>query len=42
LKPVDIWSIGIMMFQLLNKGEHPLYEPNDDTKSYMKKLKNPE
>lgn len=27
---------------LLNNGNHPFYEETDDTKSYMKKLKNPE
>ena len=39
-KKVDIWSVGIIFFILLNQGKHPFYEPNDNKKTYMKKLKN--
>ena len=37
---VDIWSIGILMFMLLNKGEHPYYKENDTKQEFLKKLKN--
>ena len=40
LKPVDIWSVGIIMYLLLNDGKHPLYEPTDTVETYSKKLQN--
>ena len=36
---VDIWSIGILMFMLLNSGKHPFYIKGDDRKDYDKKIK---
>mmetsp|Transcript_33177 Transcript_33177/g.30116 ORF Transcript_33177/g.30116 Transcript_33177/m.30116 type:complete len:83 (-) Transcript_33177:1773-2021(-) len=36
-KPVDIWSIGIIMFIMLT-GKHPIYEKGDSKQSYIKKL----
>ena len=39
-KKVDIWSVGIIFFILLNQGKHPFYEHNDNKKAYIKKLKN--
>ena len=38
-KPVDIWSIAIILHMLLT-GKHPLYEPADTTEVYFKKLEN--
>jgi serine/threonine protein kinase len=38
-KPVDIWSIAMIMHMLLT-GKHPLYEPADTTEVYFKKLEN--
>ena len=36
---VDIWSIGILMFMLLNSGKHPFYIKGDDRKDFDKKIK---
>ena len=35
---VDIWSIGILMFMLLNSGKHPFYIKGDDKKDFVKKI----
>lgn len=40
-KEVDIWSCGIVLFRLLNKGVHPLYSSNEGKESYFKKVKSP-
>jgi serine/threonine protein kinase len=38
-KSVDIWSVGIIMFEILTGGKHPIYIPNEDSmESYKKKL----
>jgi serine/threonine protein kinase len=38
-KSVDIWSIGIIMYEILTGGKHPLYESSADSlESYKKKL----
>ena len=36
---VDIWSIGILMFMLLNGGKHPFYQKNDRKEDFIKKIK---
>ena len=36
---VDIWSIGILMFMLLNGGKHPFYQKNDKKEEFIKKIK---
>ena len=36
---IDIWSIGILMYMLLNKGEHPFYKEKDTKEIFLKKLK---
>ena len=36
---VDNWSIGILMYMLLNNGEHPFYHENDNRKTFLKNLK---
>lgn len=28
-KPVDIWSCGIIMYQLFSMGKHPIYSGNE-------------
>eukprot|EP01017_Pseudomicrothorax_dubius_P048837 TRINITY_DN8978_c0_g1_i3.p1 TRINITY_DN8978_c0_g1~~TRINITY_DN8978_c0_g1_i3.p1 ORF type:complete len:357 (+),score=48.53 TRINITY_DN8978_c0_g1_i3:64-1134(+) len=38
-KPVDIWSLGVIMFMLLNKGLHPFYVSSDTKQHYIEKLK---
>jgi len=37
---VDIWSIGILMYMLLNKGEHPFYHNGDTKKTFLNNIKN--
>ena len=36
---VDIWSIGILMFMLLNKGKHPFYIKGDNNRKIAEKIK---
>ena len=36
---IDIWSIGILMYILLNNGKHPFYDKGDKRKEYAKKIK---
>ena len=37
---VDIWSIGIILYMLLNNGQHPFYNNGDLKKEFLIKLKN--
>ena len=37
---VDIWSIGILMFMLLNHGKHPFYVKGEKRKDFTKKIEN--
>jgi len=38
-RSVDIWSCGIIMFEILTGGKHPLFENEEDSiDSYKKKL----
>ena len=36
---VDIWSIGILMYMLLNNGKHPFYQKDDKKADFIKKIK---
>ena len=36
---IDIWSIGIILYMLLNNNKHPFYIKGDDRKSYIEKIK---
>ena len=36
---VDIWSIGIIMFMLLNNGRHPFYTKGNRRRTYIEKVK---
>jgi serine/threonine protein kinase len=35
-----MWACGIIMYMILERGRHPLYD-NDDEESFLKKLKKP-
>ena len=37
---VDIWSIGILMFMLLNNGKHPFYVKGINKTDFSKKIEN--
>lgn len=41
-KSVDMWASGLILYQLLNKGRHPLYIKGEGSESYKKKLRSPE
>ena len=36
---VDIWSVGILMYMLLNKGEHPFYHKGDSKEDFINNLR---
>ena len=36
---VDIWSIGILMYMLLNNGKHPFYKKGDKREDFINKVK---
>ena len=44
-KKIDIWALGIIMFNLISCGQHPLIKDNEKTKvedkEFMSRLKNP-
>ncbi|CAD8126011.1 unnamed protein product [Paramecium sonneborni] len=37
-RSVDIWAIGIVVFNLLTQGKHPFYQQFDDKESYCEKI----
>ncbi|CAD8203770.1 unnamed protein product [Paramecium pentaurelia] len=37
-RSVDIWAMGIVVFNLLTQGKHPFYQQFDDKESYCKKV----
>ena len=36
---VDIWSIGILMYMLLNNGKHPFYNKHDKKSDFINKIR---
>ena len=37
-KPVDIFSIGVILYELINNGKHPFYKRGMDKRHYVHKL----
>jgi len=37
-KAIDIWSLGILMFNLLNEGGHPFLKPGDTKNNYIQRI----
>ena len=44
-KKIDMWALGIIMYNLISFGEHPLIKDNENTKvedkEFMSRLKDP-
>ncbi|TNV86078.1 hypothetical protein FGO68_gene3298 [Halteria grandinella] len=39
-KRIDLWSVGIIMYQLMSQGKHPLYDKEKDSYyDYLQKLR---
>ena len=41
-KGVDIWSVGIILYRLLNKGKYPFYNKGDSTSVLIENINNKE
>ena len=39
-KPIDLWAVGIIMYQLLNDGQHPFYKKGMTKKELLKNIEN--
>jgi calcium/calmodulin-dependent protein kinase I len=40
-KAVDIWSLGIILYKIIEKGKHPLFTPGEDIELFWKRLEKP-
>ncbi|CAD8203769.1 unnamed protein product [Paramecium pentaurelia] len=38
-RSVDIWALGIVVYNMLYKGEHPIYQNGDNKITYCEKIK---
>ena len=41
-KAVDIWSVGVVLYMLLNKGKNPFYNKGDSQERVTEKINNKE
>ena len=39
-KKVDIWPVGIIMYQLLTNGKHPCFNKGESSNEYIQKMRN--
>jgi|LauGreDrversion4_2_1035121.scaffolds.fasta_scaffold381073_2 serine/threonine protein kinase len=37
-KPIDIWAVGIIMYEIIS-GVHPTWQKGEDKSSYREKMK---
>jgi len=42
VKPVDIWACGVIMYEILNKGIHPIYTKKMSKEEFCAKLIDPD
>ena len=41
-KSIDMWSLGIILYNLLSGGKHPLHQKGETAAEFKKKLENKE
>lgn len=37
-RPVDVFSVGIILYELTNCGKHPFHKRGIDKRNYLKRL----
>jgi calcium/calmodulin-dependent protein kinase I len=38
-KSVDVWAVGIILYEVLTGGQHPIFKPNDTKDTYEDKVR---
>ena len=38
-KSVDVWAVGIILYEVLTGGKHPIFTPNDTKDTYEEKVR---